>query len=27
MSELDEYGFEKHLANSYLYPSQKKQGV
>lgn len=23
----DWYGFQKHLANSYLYPSQKKQGV
>ena len=22
----DWYGFQKHLANSYLYPSQKKQG-
>lgn len=23
----DWYGFQKHLANSYLYPSQKKQGL
>lgn len=23
----DWYGFQKHLANSYLYPSQKKHGV
>ena len=23
----DWYGFQKHLANYYLYPSQKKQGL